>query len=82
MQITIKTFAQTRELSQVPEQVLSMPQGSTIAAVKTHLRSLNDKWSLALEGSVLSARNQQLCDENETLDENDEVAFFPPVTGG
>ncbi|NDV90668.1 molybdopterin synthase sulfur carrier subunit [Alteromonas sp. 345S023] len=82
MQIMIKTFAQTRELSQVPVLALSMPQGSTIAEVKTHLRSLNEKWSLALEGSILTARNHQLCDEKETLQENDEIAFFPPVTGG
>lgn len=32
--------------------------------------------------NVLVARNQEYCDRGTLLGEGDEVAFFPPVTGG
>lgn len=31
---------------------------------------------------VLVARNQEYCDADTLLADGDEVAFFPPVTGG
>lgn len=31
---------------------------------------------------LLMARNQEYCDENTSLADGDELAFFPPVTGG
>lgn len=82
MQITIKTFAQTREISQVPVLELSVPQDATVDDVIVHLKSLSEPWARALDGSILTACNQQLCNGTQALAENDEVAFFPPVTGG
>lgn len=32
--------------------------------------------------NVLVARNQEYCDADTLLADGDEVAFFPPVTGG
>ena len=34
------------------------------------------------ETSLMCARNQELCGLDEPLQAGDEVAFFPPVTGG
>ncbi|MBC2381905.1 molybdopterin converting factor subunit 1 [Pseudomonas sp. WS 5106] len=34
------------------------------------------------ETSLMCARNQELCNLDEPLQAGDEVAFFPPVTGG
>ncbi|MCK6186393.1 MULTISPECIES: MoaD/ThiS family protein [unclassified Pseudomonas] len=34
------------------------------------------------EDSLMCARNQELCNLDEPLQAGDEVAFFPPVTGG
>lgn len=31
---------------------------------------------------ILVARNQEYCDADTLLSDGDEVAFFPPVTGG
>jgi sulfur-carrier protein len=37
---------------------------------------------LARGRAVRCALNQTLCDEQATLADGDELAFFPPVTGG
>ncbi|WP_439863152.1 molybdopterin converting factor subunit 1 [Pseudomonas antarctica] len=34
------------------------------------------------ETSLMCARNQELCGLDEPVQAGDEVAFFPPVTGG
>lgn len=38
------------------------------------------QWLLARD--VLVALNQTICDKSATVQSGDEVAFFPPVTGG
>lgn len=35
-----------------------------------------------LPDNVLIARNQDYCDRDTQVSEGDEIAFFPPVTGG
>ncbi len=82
MQITVKTFAQTREITGEAHLTLEVREGVSVAALVDDLRIRNDKWALALEGNVLTARNQQLCDCDTAIEEGDEIALFPPVTGG
>lgn len=82
MHITLKTFAQTREITGEDNITLKLSDNSTIKTVLSHLKTRSDKWALALEGSVLTARNQELCDTETVLSDGDELALFPPVTGG
>lgn len=43
----------------------------------------SNRWALALEdGKLLAAVNQTLVSFDHPLTDGDEVAFFPPVTGG
>ncbi|MDB2331366.1 MoaD/ThiS family protein [Alteromonas sp.] len=82
MQITIKTFAQTREVSGCSSLALDVDNKSTVADVIMHLKQRSQNWANALESNVLTARNQTLCSLDTVVSENDEIAFFPPVTGG
>jgi molybdopterin synthase sulfur carrier subunit len=82
MHITLKTFAQTREITGEDNITLNLSDNSTIKTVLSQLKTRSDKWALALEGSVLTARNQELCDTETVLSDGDELALFPPVTGG
>lgn len=46
-------------------------------------RAIAGRWALALEdGKLLAAVNQTLVSFDHPLTDGDEVAFFPPVTGG
>jgi molybdopterin synthase sulfur carrier subunit len=82
MQVTVKTFAQTREITGEDNIALNLSENSTVETVISQLKTRSDKWALALEGSLLTACNQELCDLQTVLSDGDELALFPPVTGG
>ncbi|USW96971.1 molybdopterin converting factor subunit 1 [Pseudomonas proteolytica] len=54
---------------------------ATVDAVRLALASDPD-FAVLNEASLMCARNQELCALDEPLQAGDEVAFFPPVTGG
>ena len=75
-------FAQTRELIGIDEIVLEQ-DFATADALREHLSQKGDKWALALEkGKLLVAINQTLMPLESVVKSGDEIAFFPPVTGG
>lgn len=80
--IKVLFFAQVRELVACDE--LSLPcDYATAEALRSSLSERGDKWALALEaGKLLVAVNQTLVPLDTLLSDGDEVAFFPPVTGG
>ncbi|MEX5589395.1 MoaD/ThiS family protein [Pseudomonas urmiensis] len=55
---------------------------ATIADVRDVLLAKGDDYQVLAEQNLMCARNQDLCRLDEPLAEGDEVAFFPPVTGG
>ncbi len=80
--IKVLFFAQVRELVGCDE--LSLPCDYASAEdLRSALCVRGDKWALALEsGKLLVAINQTLAPLETPLNDGDEVAFFPPVTGG
>ncbi|MGY3858415.1 molybdopterin synthase sulfur carrier subunit [Aeromonas intestinalis] len=80
--IKVLFFAQVRELVSCDELSLP-PDYDTAEALRAALCERGDKWALALEaGKLLVAVNQTLVPLETPLTDGDEVAFFPPVTGG
>ena len=54
-----------------------------MATLRDALAQKDDRWALALDaGKLLAAVNQTLVPMSHPLKAGDEVAFFPPVTGG
>ena len=80
--LNVLFFAQTRELIGVDS--LELPASfATAEDVRVHLAAKGDKWALALEkGKLLVAINQTLTPLESAVKDGDEIAFFPPVTGG
>ncbi|CDT90777.1 Molybdopterin synthase sulfur carrier subunit [Vibrio diabolicus] len=79
-------MSQTRELIGIDSVELD-DQFETVEAIRAHLveegADKNGKWDLALEpGKLLAAVNQSIVPLDTEVKAGDEVAFFPPVTGG
>lgn len=77
-------FARLREDLNCHEEALLLPEGiRTVGELRNHLCQRGDNWHKALHSSGLFvAVEQQIVDWETLLSGNEEVAFFPPVTGG
>jgi len=82
MMINVLFFAQVRELVGCDRLEIT-DTFTTVEALRQHLESKGGRFALALEpGKLLAAVNQTLVAFDHPLSDGDEVAFFPPVTGG
>lgn len=78
-------FARIREELDCPG--LELPWGETVADLDQLQAQLyadgGPRWRDVLSGSnVIRAVNQAVVTGNVSLQDGDEIAFFPPVTGG
>ncbi|PZP36807.1 MAG: molybdopterin synthase sulfur carrier subunit [Roseateles depolymerans] len=83
MTVKLRFFASLREkLGEADSLVL--PAGSSVAAARDALlaRGGVHAEALARDRAVRAALNQKMAPEGATLADGDELAFFPPVTGG
>ncbi|GHE22735.1 cyclic pyranopterin monophosphate synthase MoaC [Halomonas urumqiensis] len=82
--IRVKCLAELRERLGVGE--VSVPLDSLISAdvagLKAALKTLDPRFSRLDEGRILCAVNQVMAADSTPITDEDEVAFFPPVTGG
>ena len=75
-------FAQIRELVEIDSIILDADQVSILELLE-QLSKRGDRWALAFkERVILCAVNQVLVDSDYIIQAGDEIAFFPPVTGG
>ncbi|HHH43571.1 MAG TPA: molybdopterin converting factor subunit 1 [Gammaproteobacteria bacterium] len=77
MRVQVRFFAALRERAGTPALEVKVPAGATVAEV----------WSAAtpeesFADNVLAAKNMQYVGFDSPVEEGDEIAFFPPVTGG
>jgi molybdopterin synthase sulfur carrier subunit len=85
VKVKVFFFAALREQVGVACEDIDLPgEKSTIAALRSHLAARGGAWASALSDKKLLrfAVNQDVARTDATLKAGDEVAFFPPVTGG
>lgn len=81
--IKVVFFAALREQLACSELMVSDENITTVTDLKHQLANKNEQWNaLFSHSSLLSAVNHELVDSEEQIKSGDEVAFFPPVTGG
>lgn len=81
--IQVLFFASLRE--RLGTDHLNLPGEATgsVADVREALKSRGAEWaSLLGDESALVAVNQTMARDHTPVSDGDEVAFFPPVTGG
>ncbi len=83
--ITVRYFASIREKLGCADETLELPAG--VDSVQDLLEYLKQQrgpaWEAGLKNSaVLVAINQSVAKLSAAIKDGDEIAFFPPVTGG
>ena len=83
--LNIHYFASIREALRKEEEQLALPPGvANVSDLVNHLAAEDPAFAslLASQSKLLVAVNQTVVDQSYRLSEDDEVAFFPPMTGG
>ncbi len=79
--IRVLFFGMLKEIVGRSEERLEMPAGSTLADVFSHYAALQPRLQ-ELSRSIVLAANQRFAERSLALNDNDEIAFLPPVSGG
>jgi len=83
--LSIHYFASVREALGQAEQRIERPKDViTVADLQAYLAGQNSAFKTLMDSSaqLMVAVNQTVVDGAYQLTEDDEVAFFPPMTGG
>ncbi len=76
MKITVKYFASLREQLGKAEEQLTLSEATPITEVWKNVSGATDS------ENILMTINMEYVKSDAVVKEGDEVAFFPPVTGG
>lgn len=85
MKIRVRFFASVKESLGRELEELDVPAGvATVGGVRSYLRERGGVWAETLAESrrIAAAVNQDMARPAAAVKAGDEVAFFPPVTGG
>ena len=83
--VTVLYFARLREALGRPREELALPESVIdLSGLREVLVSRGGAWAQELNGSraIRAAVNQEVAAGDTPIRDGDEVAFFPPVTGG
>lgn len=82
--LTVRFFARLRESLDCAELQLPLDDRTlTVGDVRRQLSERGAAWASALgEDNLIAAVNQVVVTDDPALEDGDELAFFPPVTGG
>ena len=83
--ITVLYFARLREALGTSSEQVALPQDvRDLAGLRAVLVARGGAWAQELAGNkaLRAAVNQAMASGDTRIADGDEVAFFPPVTGG
>ncbi len=81
MEITVLYFATLKDRAGKKRERLTLPAGTTIGGLRDRLAALHSGMAESLATALFSI-NREYAFPSEELHEGDEVAIFPPVSGG
>ena len=81
MEVRVRYFAAHKELAGVPEETVSVPDGTTVEGLLEFLLDLHPKLG-GLRRDTMVSVNKGVGSGKIVLHEGDDVALFPPIQGG
>ena len=85
MKVKLFYFAKVRESLGINQEEIDLVNNiKTVADLIDVLKNRGIQWQSIFEmsSSLRVAVNHELVETNHAINANDEVAFFPPITGG
>ena len=83
MKLKILLFANFKELLGLSELDMEIDEGTRVAELNQILSNRGPNWQNVFQSSSIKvAVNHELAELDSVLKDGDEVAYFPPVTGG
>jgi molybdopterin synthase sulfur carrier subunit len=82
--VRLRYFASLRERLDIDDEAVTLPDDvNTVAGLQRWLQDRGEPWTGALADSrLLVAVNHELAQRAAGIRDGDEIAWFPPVTGG
>lgn len=80
LKVNVRYFGQFRDFTGKRDEALEVEAGITVEEIREHVRGIYAK--IAAKEEVLVAVNGSFGSLDQVIKEWDEVAFFPPVSGG
>ena len=82
--LKLKFFASLREALGAADETMALSDDiATLGDLRVHLAARGGEWRRLTENrSLRCAVNQEMARDELGLADGDEIAFFPPVTGG
>jgi molybdopterin synthase sulfur carrier subunit len=85
MKVKLFYFAKVREAVGVDREEFDLANDiKTVSDLIEFLKARGGHWQdiFSMSSSFRMAVNQEIVENSHTITANDEVAFFPPITGG
>lgn len=81
--VKVLFFARLREQLGAAEQMLEWSKDDTVLTLaKRLIADGGERWQVLLAEDTVVAQNQTVVSRDSLVRDGDEIAFFPPVTGG
>lgn len=83
--VNILYFASLAEILDTRAEQIDLPSDcKTVDGLIALIAARGEPFASAFDGSIriLVAVNQEMSEPSAEIDDHDEIAFFPPVTGG
>lgn len=81
MTVKVLFFASVRDLVGDAQRQMTLADGTTVSGLIAELASVHKRF-IEMAPSLMVSVNQEYMPRDTVLNEGDEVAFIPPVSGG